>query len=78
MQKIFSNARSSAGQFDSMIMLHSMNHLESLLRFGDDSMLVVWGTVKNFRIFISKKKAHFHRNQRRIADRLYIYSLLKK
>ncbi|NLL15409.1 MAG: hypothetical protein GX267_18580 [Fibrobacter sp.] len=54
-----------------------MNHLESLLRFGDDSMLVVWGTVKNYRIDYQQKKLIFTGIKGELQIGLYIYSLLK-
>lgn len=54
------------------------NYLESLVRFNDDSMLVIWGTVKNFRLDYHQKKLIFTGIKGELQIGLHIYSLLKR
>lgn len=54
------------------------NYLENLVRFTGDSMLVVWGTVKNFRLDYQHKKLIFTGIKGELQIGLHIYSLLKK
>jgi len=54
------------------------NYLQNLVRFNDDSMLVVWGTVKNYRLDYQQKKHIFTGIKGELQIGLHIYSLLKR
>lgn len=55
------------------------NYLENLIRFTDnDSMFVVWGTVKNFQLNYRQKKLFFTEIKGELQIDLHIYDLLKK
>jgi len=55
-----------------------INYLENLVRFADDSMLVVWGTVKNFQLNYQQKKLFSTEIKGELQIGLNIYSLFKK
>lgn len=54
------------------------NYLENLGRIADDSMFVVWGTVKDFRLNYQQKKLIFTEIKGELQIGLHIYSLLKR
>jgi len=54
------------------------NYLQNLVRFNDDSMVVVWGTVKNYRLDYQQKKHIFTGIKGELQIGLHIYSLLKR
>lgn len=56
----------------------SRNYLDNLVRFADDSTLVVWGTVKNFQLNYQQKKLIFTGIKGELLIGLYIYSLNKR
>jgi hypothetical protein len=55
-----------------------INYLENLVRFADDSLLVVWGTVKNFQLNYQQKKLFSTEIKGELQIGLHIYSLFKK
>ncbi len=54
------------------------NYLEDLARIAGDSMLVIWGAVKNFRLSYQQKKLFFTEIKGELQIGLHIFSLLKR
>lgn len=54
------------------------NYLENLVHIADDSMLVIWGTVKKFQLNYQPKKLIFTEIRGELQIGLHIYSLFKR
>lgn len=56
----------------------SRNYLETLVRFSDDSLLIIWGAVKSFQLNNKRKKLIFTGIEGELMISLHIYSLYKR